>query len=167
MIKFLSIICFIILIPLYTFSQSISYNDLLFIMNSNEIEKIDNLLVNKGFNIGKVGNSNDCDSFEWNYKNTEQRLNNVHMVQKMCDEYNNLVVVYSTTNPKNYQIIKNEILRLKYKKIGENTYGNMLNVGYQKGKYRFQFSKKDVEKINDVKYILTQYLIFLRVQKNN
>jgi hypothetical protein len=155
----------LLIVSLQTYSQTISYNDIIFIMNNEETEKIDDILNKKGFMIGEVTNSNDCGSFDWNYKNTEQKLNNVHVVKKLCDEHNNKVVVYSSTNQNNYEIIRKEVLKYGYKKIGENTYGDMLNFGYQKGKYRFQFSKKKVGSINDKKYLLTQYLIFLRVQK--
>lgn len=153
-------------IYLNSYSQNISYKDLIFIMNSSETERIDELLTKRGYLLGEVSNSNDCDSFEWNFKNLNQKPNNIHIVKKFCDEHNNKVVAYSTTNPNFYQSIKTEVLNEKYKKIGENTYGNMLNVAYKKGDYNFQFSKKNVEKINNETFILNQYVILLRVHMN-
>ena len=52
-----------------------------------------------------------------------------------------------------------------YKKLGENTHGDMLNFGYEKGKYRIVFSKKmssgNIENSN--KKML--YIIILSTQK--
>ena len=164
--KNILIILTLLIISLQTYSQTVSYNDIIFIMNNVETEKIDDMLNKKGFVIGEVNNSNDCSSFDWNYKNIEQKLDNVHVVKKLCDEHNNKVVVYISTNLNNYEIIRKEVVKYGYKKNGENAYGDMLNFEYQKGKYRFQFSKKNVQSINEKKNQLTQYLIILRVQKD-
>jgi hypothetical protein len=135
-------------------------------MNNEETEKIDDFLSKKGFEIGEVSNSNDCGSFDWNYKNTERKLSNVQMIKKLCDEQNNKVVLYTSTNSTNYEIIRKEVIKMGYKKIGENTYGDMLNIGYQKGKYRFQFSKKMYKEIEENNQKIIDYTIVLRVQKD-
>jgi hypothetical protein len=116
--------------------------------------------------LGEVSNSNDCGSFDWNYKNTERKLSNVQMIKKLCDEQNNKVVLYTSTNSTNYEIIRKEVIKMGYKKIGENTYGDMLNIGYQKGKYRFQFSKKMYKEIEENNQKIIDYTIVLRVQKD-
>jgi hypothetical protein len=135
-------------------------------MNNEETEKIDDVLNKKGFTIGEVSNSNGCGSFDWNYKNIERKLSNVQMIKKLCDEQNNKVVLYTLTNSTNYEIIRKEVIKLGYKKIGENTYGDMLNIGYQKGKYRFQFSKKMYKEIEENNQKIIDYSIVLRVQKD-
>ena len=139
---------------------------IIFIMNNVETEKIDDMLNKKGFVIGEVTNSNDCGSFDWNYKNTERKLTNVQVIKKLCDEQNNKVVLYTSTNSNNYEIIRKQVLKLGYKKLGENTYGDMLNIGYQKGKYRFQFSKKMYKKFEENNLKIIDYTIILRVQKD-
>ncbi len=154
------------IVSLQSYSQTITYKDLLFIMNNEETEKIDDVLNKKGFKLGEVSNSNDCGSFDWNYKNTERKLSNVQMIKKLCDEQNNKVVLYTSTNSSNYEIIRKEVIKLGYKKIGENTYGDMLNIGYQKGKYRFQFSKKMYKEIEEKNQKIIDYTIVLRVQKD-
>lgn len=156
----------LIIVCLTSYSQTITYKDLLFIMNNEETEKIDDILNKKGFMIGDVSNSNNCGSFDWNYKNIERKLSNVQMIKKLCDEQNNKVVLYTSTNPTNYEIIRKEVVKLGYKKIGENTYGDMLNIGYQQGKYRFQFSKKMYKEIEENNQKIIDYTIVLRVQKD-
>ena len=81
--KNILIILTLLIISLQTYSQTVSYNDIIFIMNNVETEKIDDMLNKKGFVIGEVNNSNDCSSFDWNYKNIEQKLDNVHVVKKL------------------------------------------------------------------------------------
>lgn len=156
----------LLIVSLQSYSQTITYKDLLFIMNNEETEKIDDVLNKKGFMLGEVSNSNDCGSFDWNYKNTERKLSNVQMIKKLCDEQNNKVVLYTSTNSTNYEIIRKEVIKMGYKKIGENTYGDMLNIGYQKGKYRFQFSKKMYKEIEENNQKIIDYTIVLRVQKD-
>lgn len=156
----------LLIVSLQSYSQTISYNDIIFIMNNVETEKIDDMLNKKGFVIGEVTNSNDCGSFDWNYKNTERKLTNVQVIKKLCDEQNNKVVLYTSTNSNNYEIIRKQVLKLGYKKLGENTYGDMLNIGYQKGKYRFQFSKKMYKKFEENNLKIIDYTIILRVQKD-
>jgi len=156
----------LLIVSLQSYSQTITYKDLLFIMNNEETEKIDDVLNKKGFMLGEVSNSNDCGSFDWNYKNTERKLSNVQMIKKLCDEQNNKVVLYTSTNSSNYEIIRKEVIKMGYKKIGENTYGDMLNIGYQKGKYRFQFSKKMYKEIEENNQKIIDYTIVLRVQKD-
>ena len=164
--KKIIIITILFIVSLQSYSQTITYKDLLFIMNNKETEKIDDVLNKKGFMLGEVSNSNDCGSFDWNYKNTERKLSNVQMIKKLCDEQNNKVVLYTSTNSSNYEIIRKEVINLGYKKIGENTYGDMLNIGYQKGKYRFQFSKKMYKEIEENNQKIIDYTIVLRVQKD-
>jgi hypothetical protein len=164
--KKIIILISLFIVSLQSFSQTITYKDLLFIMNNEETEKIDDVLNKKGFMLGEVSNSNDCGSFDWNYKNTERKLSNVQMIKKLCDEQNNKVVLYTSTNSSNYEIIRKEVIKLGYKKIGENTYGDMLNIGYQKGKYRFQFSKKMYKEIEENNQKIIDYTIVLRVQKD-
>lgn len=164
--KKIIIILTLLIVSLQSYSQTITYKDLIFIMNNEETEKIDDILNNKGFMIGEVTNSNDCGSFDWNYRNTERKLSNVQIIKKLCDEQNNKVVLYTSSNSNNYEIIRKEVIRLGYKKIGENTYGDMLNIGYQKGKYRFQFSKKMYKEFEEKNLKIIDYTIILRVQKD-
>lgn len=164
--KKIIILTILLIVSLQSYSQKITYKELLFIMNNEETEKIDDMLNTKGFKIGEVSNLNNCGSFDWNYRNIERKLSNVQMIKKLCDEQNNKVVLYTSTNPTNYEIIRKEIIKLGYKKIGENTYGDMLNIGYQKGKYRFQFSKKMYKEIEENNQKIIDYTIVLRVQKD-
>jgi hypothetical protein len=155
------IILLLLIVSITSYSQTITYKDLLFIINNEETEKIDDFLSKKGFEIEDVSNSNGCDSFIWGYKNNELKLSQVHQILKLCDENNNINVSYGSSNPTNYEIVRKEIIKLGYKKLGENTHGNMLNFGYEKGKYRIVFSKKKSEESD--KTIL--YNIMIRTQK--
>jgi len=160
MIKILFIL-FFITVSFSTYSQIITYKDLIFIMNNEETEKIDDLLNMKGFMIGEVkeiSETNECVSFDWNYENKENKKNNIHVMKKLCYN-NNKIVTYSSTNSKNYLLIKSEIIKLGYKKNGENYNGGMLNTFYKKGKYSIHFGKKNIGDRND-----TQYLIILSIK---
>ena len=106
--KSILFIIFLFSLSISSYCQTISYKDLLFIINNEETEKIDDFLSKKGFEIGEVSNSNDCGSFDWNYKNTERKLSNVQMIKKLCDEQNNKVVLYTSTNSTNYEIIRKD-----------------------------------------------------------
>lgn len=156
--KKIIILLSVIIISLSSYSQTITYKDLLFVMNNIEIENIDNLLSNKGFKIGEIDNEQEyCKKFEWNYENREKLISKIQTIQKTCDSNYN-IVIYSSTNSKNYLQIKNELLQLGYKKDGENYNGGMLNSFYQKGKYKFQLGKKNVDNT-------TQYLVIYRIVK--
>jgi hypothetical protein len=158
-------ILLLLIVSLQSYSQTITYKDLFFILNNEETEKIDDFLSNKGFEIGEVSNSNGCGSFTWGYKNKEMKLSQVQQLVKLCDENNNIKVSYGSSNPTNYEIVRKEIIKMGYKKLGENTHGDMLNFGYEKGKYRIVFSKKmssgNIENSN--KKML--YIIILSTQK--
>ena len=67
-------ILLLLIVSLQSYSQTITYKDLFFILNNEETEKIDDFLSNKGFEIGEVSNSNGCGSFTWGYKNKEMKL---------------------------------------------------------------------------------------------
>jgi len=148
----------LLFITVTSYSQTITYKDLLFIMNDIEIENIDTYLSNKGFKIGEIDNEGEfCKKFEWNYENKELVISKIQRIQKTCDS-NYKIVTYSSTNSKNYLQIKNELIKLGYKKNGENYNGGMLNSFYQKGKNKFQLGKKNIDEI-------TQYLVIYRILK--
>lgn len=148
----------LIIVSLQSYSQTITYKDLLFVMNNIEIENIDTYLSNKRFKIGEIDNEQEyCKNFEWNYENKELLVSKIQRIQKTCDS-NYKIVTYSSTNSKNYLQIKNELIQLGYKKTGENYYGGMLNSFYQKGKNKFQLGKKNIDDI-------TQYLVIYRILK--
>lgn len=161
------ILSFILIIGYLTsYSQMISYKDMLFIMNNEETEKIDDFLSKKGFEIGEVINSTDCPSFSWEYKNTETKLSKVQYIKKQCnDDFNNRNVIYGSSNSYNYETIRKEILLMGYKKLGENTHGDMLNIGFEKGKYRVVFSKKKVSRIGENNKEVIIYLVSLITEK--
>jgi hypothetical protein len=145
-------------VSLQSFSQTITFRDLVFVMNDIEIENIDTYLSYKGFKIGEIDNEGEfCKKFEWNYENKELVISKIQRIQKTCDS-NYKIVTYSSTNSKNYLQIKNELIQLGYKKNGENYNGGMLNSFYQKGKNKFQLGKKNIDEI-------TQYLVIYRVVK--
>lgn len=158
-------ILLLLIVSITSYSQTITYKDLLFIMNNKETEKIDDFLSKKGFEIGEVSNSNGCGLFTWGYKNNELKLSQVQQIVKLCDENNNINVSYGSSNPTNYEIVRKEIIKIGYKKLGENTYGDMLNFGYEKGKYRIIFSKKKSEKYDGVNNKTILYKIRLLTQR--
>jgi hypothetical protein len=165
--KKIFILTILFIVTLHSYSQTITYKDLLFIINSEETEKIDDFLSKKGFEIGEVSNSNGCGSFTWGYKNNELKLSQVQQIVKLCDENNNINVSYGSSNPTNYEIVRKEIIKMGYKKLGENTHANMLNFGYEKGKYRIVFSKKKGEKYDGVNNKTILYIIMILTQRQD
>lgn len=155
---------FLLIISVSSYSQTITYKDLLFIMNNEETEKIDDFLSKKGFELGEVSNSNDCPSFTWEYKNKETKLSKVQQIQKICDD-NNKKVTYGSSNSINYEILRKEIIKLGYKKLGENTHGDMLNFGFEKGKYRIILSKKKMDGYEENSNKIFFYIVNLITQK--
>lgn len=164
--KKITLFFILIIVSLTSYSQTITYKDLLFIMNNEETEKIDDFLSKKGFELGEVSNSNDCPSFTWEYKNKETKLSKVQQIQKLCDENNNRKVTYGSSNSINYDILRKEIINLGYKKLGENTHGDMLNFGFEKGKYRIILSKKKVNGYEENNNKIYFYIVNLITQKD-
>jgi len=164
--KKIIILTILFIVTLQSHSQTITYKDLLFIMNNEETEKIDDFLSKKGFEIGEVSNSNDCPSFTWEYKNIETKLSKVQHIKKLCDDdFNNRKVTYGSSNSFNYETIRKEILKIGYKKLGENTHGDMLNIGFEKGKYRVIFSKKKLSRIGENNKEIIIYIVNLVTEK--
>jgi hypothetical protein len=52
--KKIIIITILFIVSLQSYSQTITYKDLLFIMNNEETEKIDDVLNKKGFRQGEI-----------------------------------------------------------------------------------------------------------------
>jgi hypothetical protein len=122
----------------------------MFILNNEETEKIDDFLNKKGFQISKVKEKDitkikDCGSVEWEYKVKVDGLDGLQTIEKHCSE-GKKITTYSSYNSQNYQKIKNEIIELGYKKIGENYKGERLNVYYRKGNYVIIFFKSVYDK---------------------
>jgi hypothetical protein len=142
----------ILITSITSFSQTITYKDLFFIINNQDIEKIDTLLNNRGLNIMEVKNISDtlkCGSIMWNYPNKEKKLDNFHQVIKSCIN-DSLQVVYIYSKPENYSEIKNEIIISGFQKKRENFKNNMLNMFYVKGKYTIQIGKGTIGKERNI-----------------
>ena len=140
--KIIISILFFTIVSFQTYSQSISYKDLMFILNNEETEKIDDYLNIKGFQISELKEKDytkikDCGSIEWEYKKKGDGLDKIHTIIKNCSN-GNKVTIYSSFNSRNYQIIKDEVIKLGYKKTGENYKSEMLNTFYEKGKYNIK-----------------------------
>jgi len=152
----------IILISIYfitisSYSQTITYKDLIFILNSEDIDKIDDLLYKKGLTIGNVENGNgNCKNFKWTLPQNKWKEDKIHIIYKEC-KGSKKEVRYQSTNPINYNLIKNEISKIGYKKKFEFHDNGFFSYNYEKGEYNIYFGKT-----SDVN--ITDYFISLEVE---